>query len=316
MHLEIVLITYNRAGYLKKTLEYLSESSIRNVKITVLDNSSRDETLSVCKEFKNVLPDFLVISHRNNIGLGANIIRALEISLSTYTWVLCDDDILDLSHFEDVRLIIEQGEVDLIHVGGHPQKSWPFGGKIHGLKSLYSLGYPYFKFASFLPSNIFRTKLFQENFLIEGYNNVINAYPHMPYLLALYNQDKNIYVSKYQMVFAKMSGQSYDIANQWFFWWMKTCELLVDKYNARNAFLDQWKDISNTEDKGGLDAFHNFMNRHKEDDYVKHFLEKYFTQQDKKYFSELDKAQNSRNKQSIKHMVYKLVQKVKEKYKK
>jgi len=311
MQLEIVIITYNRASYLENTLNTLCNSNLGTLKITILDNASKDNTLLLCKSFENKFSNFNVITHKHNIGLGANIIRALEISSSVYTWVLCDDDRLELSNFEDVESEIKKGEVDLIHVGGHPQSSWPFGGKTYAIKNLYKLGYPYFKFSSFLPSNIFKTELFQENFMIAGYNNVTNAYPHMPYLLDLYNTDKFIYVSKHQIVFAKMSGQSYDTANQWFFWWMKTCELLIDKIEVRNAFLDQWKDIYNTNDKGGLDAFYNFLVRYKEDDYVNQFLRKYFTNEDKKYFTELDNSSQIGRDLSIVSVFYSLFKKMK-----
>ncbi|RYE22508.1 MAG: glycosyltransferase family 2 protein [Sphingobacteriaceae bacterium] len=245
MKLEIIVITYNRSKYLKNTLENILNSSLKLYNVTVLNNASTDDTLEVCDSYKDKFPFFKVVTHAHNIGLGANIIRALELGSATYTWVLCDDDILDFSFLEDVDQVLDEGIVDLLHVGGHPIKPWTEGGKYDNIKSLFSRGYPYFKYASFLPSNIFKTKTFQTTSLISGYANVVNAYPHMPYLLGLYEQDARIYLSKHRLITARMTGQSYN-ETEWYRWWVHTCN--------------------------------------DDNDYLKRFMSKYFKNSDKAYF--------------------------------
>lgn len=282
--LEIFIITYNRAAALGETLEYLAGSNFMHHRITVLDNHSLDNTSVVCADYSKKLPDFNYVVHPINIGAGANFLRAFEISNATYTWVLCDDDILDFSHLNDVEQVLKEGEVDLLHVGSHPMKPWVEGGKYDTIKSLYSRGYPYFKYASFLPANIFKTNVFQNSYLISGYNNVVNAYPHMPYLLDLYEKDAAIYLSERRLVTARLGGQSYSQVN-WYRWWANTCELLNDKDDVRSAFFDQWKDVGDGSGKACLeDVFYFIRDQSTGDkDYFKRFIKKYFNASDKAF---------------------------------
>lgn len=285
MKLEIIVITYNRSEHLKNTLESILNSKLKSCSVTVLNNASTDDTVNVCSFYEDKFPIFKVITHAHNIGLGANIIRALELGSATYTWVLCDDDVLDFSHLDDIDQVLEEGEVDLLQVGGHPMKPWVEGGKYDTIKSLFSRGYPYFKYASFLPANIFKTETFQTTSLIAGYANVVNAYPHMPYLLGLYEKDSKIYLSKNRLVTARMAGQSYNDIT-WYRWWVRTCELLHEKDDVRNAFFDQWRDIEDGSDRFCLETIYYFMRNRISDDneYLKTFINKYFRDSDKAYF--------------------------------
>jgi len=284
MNLEIIVITYNRSKYLKNTLENIVNSRLRSCKVTVLNNASTDDTLEVCEYYKSIFSAFVVITHAHNIGLGANIIRALEVGSAKYSWVLCDDDVLDFSYLDDIDKVLEEGKVDLLHVGGHPMKPWVEGERYANIKSLFSEGYPYFKYASFLPANIFKTENFQTTALISGYANVVNAYPHMPYLLGLYEKDAEIYLSKRRLVTARMAGQSYDDV-AWYRWWVHTCELLNKKEDVRNAFFDQWRDIDDGSDKVCLEAVYYFMvgRGRSDNEYLKNFVKKYFNASDKAY---------------------------------
>jgi len=196
------------------------------------------ECIKYCK--KILFKKLEVITHKNNIGANANIIRAIEISEANYTWILCDDDTLQLDYLGDVIEILEEEKIDLIHVGAHKNNLWAdYAGQITGVRDAYEKGYHYFRFSSFLPCNIFKTSLFQNEFLIDAYNNITNGYPHMPFLLEQYKKNSLFYVSQKQLVVASETGQSYS-HTQFCFWWLKTCLLLVDKKDVRNAFIDQW----------------------------------------------------------------------------
>lgn len=307
--LELIIITYNRSSYLRSTLNSLLNSKASKYKITVLDNSSTDDTLLVCNLFKD-FTNLNIVSHKNNIGLGANIIRAIEISSSIYTWVLCDDDFIDISGFEDVEAVLSEGEVDLIHVGGHPQKEWKFGGSLINAKDLYKKGYSYFKFSSFLPSNIFKTEKFQKDFLVSGYANVINAYPHMPYLFDIYEKNSLIYIAKNQIVTAKVSGQSYSIST-WFNWWMRTCELLTNKEDVRNAYLDQWTDNGESNVEAALKDFSKVKNESLNKDYYNYFEKKYFLDSDIKIIFKHDNYLRTRS-ERIKFILVNKIKLIKE----
>jgi glycosyltransferase involved in cell wall biosynthesis len=290
--IEIFIITYNRADFLRKTLMYLKDSKLSNFKITILNNCSTDNTINTFKEFQSeydiCFQNLNMISHVFNVGANVNFMKAIELSASQYTWVLCDDDIIDASDIEDVFEILNQGEVDLIHVGAHPEKERNIFAVKENVKNLLQKGYPYFAYSSFIPCNIFRTELFQKEFIIKGYNNVVNAYPHMPYLFDVFIKNKYIYISKNQIVTAGIAGQSYN-KSQWIVWWINTCKLLEDKENVRNAFFDQFRIMdSKNYLKTSLDfliCFENETNYTKK--IVDDFINDYFNTVEKNNYKKL-----------------------------
>lgn len=290
MDLEIFVVTYNRQNKLRATLDYLANSKIKDLSITVLNNKSTDDSLEVANSFKNKLSNLNVVTNKVNVGANANILKAFELSNSTYTWVLCDDDVINLSNFDDVLKVAHEGDVNLIHVGAHAQKEWLFGGKYSTPKELLAVGYPYFKFSSFIPCNIFKTESFTNNFMIQAYNNIVNAYPHMPFLLSVFKNDEKMYVSESQIMTAGMEGQSYTVT-EWFFWWMKTCELLINPKEVRIAFLDQWKDIGMSNEEFGLQSFMHAKSLFDDKEFILRFEKKYMTPNDisiiKKYEKQL-----------------------------
>jgi glycosyltransferase involved in cell wall biosynthesis len=260
--IEIFIITYNRAKFLRKTLMYLKNSKLTNYKVTILNNCSTDNTITSFEEFKNEygssFQNLKMITHFFNLGANVNIMKAIELSKSKFTWILCDDDIIDASDIDDVFEILNQDEVDIVHVGAHPEKERKIFGEKENVKTLLNKGYPYFAYSSFLPCNIFRTELFQKEFFIKGYNNVVNSYPHMPYLFDVYLKNKDVYISKNQIVTARIEGQCYN-QNQWVVWWINTCKLLEIKGDVRLAFFDQFKIMGNLYNTHFMNSVYSYL---------------------------------------------------------
>lgn len=246
--LELFLVTYNRASYLRRTLEALGKSIFKDFSITILNNASTDDTEMVVSQVSDLFSDLRLITHRNNIGANANIVRAIELSKAKYTWVLCDDDDYDFSQVDDILAAVKSGDADLIHTGAHADLNLSAAGLTLTPKQLLKQNYNYFKAGSFLPCNIFRTQKFQTSFLIPAYNNIVNAYPHMPYVLGVYENDMNVYLCKNRIVTAKGTSDGYNHYS-WFFWWLNTCKLLKNDSDVGIAFLDHFP---TQEQRGGL----------------------------------------------------------------
>ena len=75
--LDIFLITYNRAPYLKRTLEQIfsAESPVKDFPITIIDNNSTDGTADVIKNFQ---ADFPNIIYKKNKIFSKSIILLLD----------------------------------------------------------------------------------------------------------------------------------------------------------------------------------------------------------------------------------------------
>jgi glycosyltransferase involved in cell wall biosynthesis len=238
-YLEIIIITFNRCSYLEKTLISLIKSPFAVCNITILNNASTDGTLEMCNKYINKFLGLNVITHKFNIGGNANILRAVEISKGKYTWILADDDEYDFSECDDVFEMIICGEVDLIHVGAHTDVAWDFGGRLETPRNLLKNGYSFFRFSSFVPCNIFKTASFYP-YIVSGYDNIPNFYPHMPFLLSFFENDKIIYLSKRQIVKAVLGNQRY--SNKGFLvGWTNTACLLHTRKRRIQFFQDQFK---------------------------------------------------------------------------
>src|SRR6185437_10402341 len=90
--LEPVIITYNRAEMLRKTLSFFQMTGFSHVKMHVLDNASTDDTKMVVESFQKNWPQLIYHKNQYNIGGNGNILRSIEISNSEYHWVIGDDD--------------------------------------------------------------------------------------------------------------------------------------------------------------------------------------------------------------------------------
>ncbi|WP_281297099.1 glycosyltransferase family 2 protein [Flavobacterium limnophilum] len=237
--LEIVLITYNRSKLLENTLDQFLNSPFKDCKITILNNCSTDTTIEVCNSFVNKFSNFKIVTNKLNIGANANIMRAIEIVDLDYIWIVCDDDKYNFSYCDDVIDCIINEKAELINMGAHADYAWSFGGRNELVKKLHSEGYPYFKASSFLPNNIFKKEAFIP-FIISGYNNITNMYPHMPFLLSFYSLNKNIYIAKNRIVTAVIGEQVYnskDVTDGW----LNTSRLLKNRLDINRCFFDQRK---------------------------------------------------------------------------
>lgn len=109
-NLTVAIPTYNRPIELIKVLNSLLSQLNENINIVIIDNCSDtpiDELL-----IKNSIASDSIKVYRNNlnIGLGPNLIRALEYSTSDWIWLLGDDDIPNIDSIEKISSCIRKNE--------------------------------------------------------------------------------------------------------------------------------------------------------------------------------------------------------------
>lgn len=197
LDLSIVLITYNRATYLHRTLTALSNSVFKDCDIWVLNNASTDNTLQICETFRASLPNMRVVTHRFNIGGDGNILRAYEYGDRYYTWIVCDDDVLHLDQVDDLLEALEHKHCDLIRVyGGTAEEqgqTYTLGELLHDPNSFtfYSLG--------FLPAIIFRQDQI-EPYVQHGYPKIGTLYPQLFVLMRGFGIHTQVYTTRQQLL--------------------------------------------------------------------------------------------------------------------
>lgn len=235
--LEIVLITYNRSSDLDNTLKEILESPFSKCKITILDNCSSDETPAVCSKYKKLYSNMKVIRHPKNIGGNANILRAVETSKSTYTWILCDDDHYNFSDCDDVLNAINSNRFDLISIGAPGQFEWEKGLKTSS-KELVDCGSKYFHVFTFVPGFIFKTDLFDSLCVHEGYNKINDTYPHFPFINKSFEENFSIFTSKEDIIIRGTHNEPGFSSLTWFKSWLNCCYMIKNKTVRKNTIYE------------------------------------------------------------------------------
>lgn len=115
MKLSVVIPTYNRAFFLKETLESIYDQITEEIEVVVSNNGSTDETLKILLEFSSRYPScFSYKSLENNQGIDANILSAISLAKGEYIFLFSDDDLLTKQALSRILDQIQNGDVDLI----------------------------------------------------------------------------------------------------------------------------------------------------------------------------------------------------------
>lgn len=126
--LSICIPTYNRSEFLayniEKMLPYIRKY---NIPIYLSDNNSKDNTISVIKNFQKEYKYIFFVKNKENIGADRNFEQVLKMSVSKYSWLLSDDDQINCAYIEKILSILNGSyNYDMIIVNG--------GKRVKGIK--------------------------------------------------------------------------------------------------------------------------------------------------------------------------------------
>ncbi|WP_099361311.1 glycosyltransferase [Fredinandcohnia onubensis] len=108
----IIIPTYNRASYLKESLESVLFQTYPNKEIIVVNDGSTDETDKILKEYQHSIT---YISKENG-GKSSAINLGMEKATGDYIWIFDDDDIALPKKLEiQIRKFQENKSIGLIH---------------------------------------------------------------------------------------------------------------------------------------------------------------------------------------------------------
>lgn len=183
-NLDIFLITYNRAPFLRETLAKITTpaSPLRNYHITILDNNSSDQTAEICKEFVQSNPNLSYIKNNRNIGLSGNICKAMEMARKEYYWILCDNDKIDFSAWPDIERAMQEG-YDLI------MSSVDYNCDKVKDKRSFALAQ-----STFLPGCIYKTKYLTDDIMTYAIADTYTVLPHVCVACNIVNNNGRIFI--------------------------------------------------------------------------------------------------------------------------
>lgn len=105
----IVIITYNSSKFVLETLNSISAQTYRNVELIISDDSSKDDTVAICKDWVNKNKERFtraeIITSPENTGVVSNVNRAYQAVRGEWVKFLGGDDLL-LPRFVESNLEI------------------------------------------------------------------------------------------------------------------------------------------------------------------------------------------------------------------
>ncbi len=119
-NLDVFVLTYNRAEYLRIMLESLCTQIAEGFNIKVLNNCSTDNTLEVIREIQQKYPhrNISVITHEKNLGNPGNFKRSQELAENEFTAIFHDDDAIQPEYIDTAMKIFEDNP-DVVMCSGN-----------------------------------------------------------------------------------------------------------------------------------------------------------------------------------------------------
>lgn len=114
--IEVFVMSYNRSSFLKSALMSIMNQTLKNIKVTVVDNASTDDTEHVIKKMQENYPNLNYYRQEKHLNLfWDNLKKAQELVSAEYVAFFHDDDVIHPQYLEiALRLIEKYKNVDLI----------------------------------------------------------------------------------------------------------------------------------------------------------------------------------------------------------
>jgi glycosyltransferase involved in cell wall biosynthesis len=106
--ISILIPTYNRAVFLKETLESIVMQAEEGLECIISDNASNDATEEVVRSFQARFPFMKYFRNDHNLGAGRNILKCLSYAGGDYVWLFSDDDRMSAGAVKTVRSVLSR----------------------------------------------------------------------------------------------------------------------------------------------------------------------------------------------------------------
>jgi len=101
--LSICIPTYNRANYLKETLDSIVNQLDDEVEIAISDNASTDHTKELVIEYQKKYSNIVYYQSNENKGPDRNYYNAIKIASGEFCWLLGSDDLITSDAIKRVK---------------------------------------------------------------------------------------------------------------------------------------------------------------------------------------------------------------------
>jgi len=112
--IEVFILTYNRIDLLKKSMQSILNQT-HEVRLTIVDNASTDDTQTYVEEIQKQYPNVYYIKQNTHVDFQKNFNTAKSAAVADYVMFFHDDDILHPQYIETAHKLVNQYDnVDLV----------------------------------------------------------------------------------------------------------------------------------------------------------------------------------------------------------
>lgn len=109
----IIVPVYNVEKYLREAIESAINQTYKNLEIIIVDDGSKDNSGSICDEYKNK-DERIIVVHQENKGLSGARNTGLDLATGKYIMFLDSDDTFQLDACEKLYNYIEKTNADYV----------------------------------------------------------------------------------------------------------------------------------------------------------------------------------------------------------
>ena len=112
--ISIVIPTYNMERYLDRCLSSLIIERISDIEIIVVNDGSKDSSLSIAQKYERMYPDTFTVIDKSNANYGSCINAALKVAKGKYIKILDADDAFNSNNFNLMVGVLANIDVDMV----------------------------------------------------------------------------------------------------------------------------------------------------------------------------------------------------------
>lgn len=110
----VVIPAYNAQNYMEQCLDTLLQQTLQEVEIIIVDDGSKDDTLSMLREYESRFPQKLKVFHKENGGQASARNLALSHATGEYIGFVDSDDWADVTMFEKMYQKAKLEDADIV----------------------------------------------------------------------------------------------------------------------------------------------------------------------------------------------------------
>jgi glycosyltransferase involved in cell wall biosynthesis len=107
----IIVLSYDRPDYLREALDSVAAQTNRDFEIVIADDCSPGSAVDdVLREYSERFESFVYERPERNVGVVANLLRAVAKARGRYVTILCDDDALEPEYIARLTELLDSEE--------------------------------------------------------------------------------------------------------------------------------------------------------------------------------------------------------------